>query len=86
MLKEDYTFKYTPGSGISDRLVEKRNANQHLMSVVDLSATYFIKLKTEKFKIGVEPFVKIPLTGVGEGKVNLKSSGISLKIRYDLDK
>ena len=86
MLKEDYTFKYTPGSGIADRLVEKRNANQHLMSVVDLSATYFIKLKTEKFKIGVEPFVKIPLTGVGEGKVNLKSSGISLKIRYDLDK
>lgn len=86
MLKEDYTFKYTPASGISSRLIEKTNANQHLLSVVDLSATYFIKLKTEKFKIGVEPFVKIPLTGVGEGRVNLKSSGISLKIRYDLDK
>jgi hypothetical protein len=86
MLKEDYTFKYTPASGISNRLIEKTNANQHLLSVVDLSATYFIKLKTEKFKIGVEPFVKIPLTGVGEGRVNLKSSGISLKIRYDLDK
>lgn len=86
MLKEDYTFRYTPGSGISDRLIEKTNANQHLLSVVDLSATYFIKLKTEKFKIGLEPFVKIPLTGVGEGRVNLKSSGISLKIRYDLDK
>lgn len=86
MLKEDYTFKYTPASGISNRLIEKNNANQHLLSVVDLSATYFIKLKTEKFKIGVEPFVKIPLTGVGEGRVNLKSSGISLKIRYDLDK
>lgn len=86
MLKEDYTFKYTPASGMSNRLVEKTNANQHLLSVVDLSATYFIKLKTEKFKIGVEPFVKIPLTGVGEGSVNLKSSGISLKIRYDLDK
>lgn len=86
MLKENYTFKYTPASGISDRLIEKTNANQHLLSVVDLSTTYFIKLKTEKFKIGVEPFVKIPLTGVGEGRVNLKSSGISLKIRYDLDK
>ena len=86
MLKEDYTFKYTPASGMSNRLIEKTNANQHLLSVVDLSATYFIKLKTEKFKIGVEPFVKIPLTGVGEGRVNLKSSGISLKIRYDLDK
>lgn len=86
MLKEDYTFKYTAASGIPNRLIESRNANQHLMSVVDLSATYFIKLKTEKFKIGLEPFVKIPLTGVGEGAVNLKSSGISLKIRYDLNK
>lgn len=86
MLKEDYVFKYTPQSGIKDRLVNKRNENQHFLSVVDLSATYFIRLKNNNLKVGVEPFVKIPLTGVGEGKVNLKSSGISLKLRYDLDK
>ena len=86
MLKEDYTFKYTPASGIQDRLVERKNENQHYLSVVDLSATYFIKLKKEGVKLGFEPFVKIPLAGVGEGKVKLKSSGISLRLRYDLDK
>lgn len=86
MLKEDYTFKYSPQSGIPNRLLVKENANQHYLSVVALSATYFIKLKTEKVKIGLEPFLKIPLTGVGEGQVNLKSSGVSLKISYDLRK
>jgi hypothetical protein len=45
-----------------------------------------MKLKNNNLKIGIEPFVKIPLSGVGEGNINLKSSGISLKLRYDLDK
>ncbi len=86
MLREDYKFKYTPQSGIEDRFVERRNENQHYLSVVGLSATYFIKLKKEQLHLGFEPFVKIPLSGVGEGKVNLKSSGISLRLRYDIDK
>lgn len=86
MLKEDYTYRYTEGSGISDRYQEYNNRNQHYFGVADLSATYYIKLKKEKLQLGLEPYVKIPLTGVGEGKVNLKSSGLSLKLRYDLGK
>lgn len=86
MLRENYTFRYTPEAQLADRVLEKINANQHFLSVIDVSATYFIRLKSEKFKIGVEPFLKIPLTGIGEGSVNLKSSGISLKVRYDLDR
>lgn len=86
MLREDYRFKYIPQSGIEDRFVERRNENQHYLSVVDLSATYFVKLKKKQLHLGFEPFVKIPLSGVGEGKVNLKSSGISLRLRYDIDK
>jgi hypothetical protein len=87
MLKEDYVFKYDNQYGApTERTLQKANANQHLLSVVDLSATYFMKLKNNNLKIGLEPFVKIPLSGVGEGNINLKSSGISLKLRYDLDK
>lgn len=87
MLKEDYAFKYDNQYGApTERTLQKANANQHLLSVVDLSATYFMKLKNNNLKIGLEPFVKIPLSGVGEGNINLKSSGISLKLRYDLDK
>ncbi|MEE1946075.1 hypothetical protein VRU48_13215 [Pedobacter sp. KR3-3] len=85
MLKEDYVFKYTAASGKADRLTQKTNANQHFLSVLDLSATYNIKLNS-KFGFGIEPYVKIPLGGIGEGSVPLKSSGVSLKLRYDLNK
>lgn len=86
MLREDYVFRYTPQSGINDRAINRSNENQHFLSVADLSATYFIKLRNNNLNLGIEPFIKIPLTGVGEGKINLKSNGISLKLRYDLDK
>ncbi|WP_199136002.1 outer membrane beta-barrel protein [Pedobacter sp. ASV12] len=85
MLKEDYVFKYTAASGKADRLTQKTNANQHFLSVLDLSATYNIKLNN-KFGFGIEPYVKIPLGGIGEGSVPLKSSGVSLKLRYELNK
>jgi hypothetical protein len=86
MLKEDYTFKYTETSGYKDRFQEFNNENQHYFGVIDLSATYYIKLKKEKFMLGVEPYVKLPVAGVGAGNVNLKSSGVALKLRYDLGK
>ena len=86
MLKEDYNFRYTAASGFEDRLQQIRNKNQHYFGVVDLSATYYIKLKKEKLRLGLEPYVKIPVTGVGEGRVNLKSNGLSIKLRYELGK
>lgn len=86
MLKENYVFKYQPSLGRKDRTNEVINANQHFFSVLELSATYNIKLKSKKFALGFEPYVKIPLGGIGEGNVPLKSSGVSLKLRYDLNK
>lgn len=85
MLKENYTYKYIAAVR-ADRLIEVNNSNQHFLSVVDLSATYFIKLKNKNFALGFEPYLKIPLSGIGEGRVPLKSSGISLKLNYELNK
>jgi hypothetical protein len=84
MLNEKYVFVYTPASGRSDRITKVDHQNDHLLSVVDLSATYNIRLKNKKFALGISPYVKIPLSGIGEGNVPLKSSGLSLKIRYDV--
>ncbi|RYG11401.1 MAG: hypothetical protein EOO07_20660, partial [Chitinophagaceae bacterium] len=86
MLKENYRFVYTEASGRKDRFLEEKNANQHYLSVLDLSATYSIKLENKKFALGIQPYVKIPLRGIGEGSVPLKSSGISLKLNYELIK
>ncbi|MEJ5993495.1 outer membrane beta-barrel protein [Pedobacter sp. Du54] len=86
MLKENYRFIYTQASGRKDRFLEEKNANQHYLSVIDLSATYNVRLKNKKFALGVQPYVKIPISGIGEGSVPLKSSGISLKLNYELIK
>lgn len=85
MLRENYVFKYNASANRTDRTIELINANRHFLSVLDLSATYNIKLNS-KFGLGIEPYVKIPLSGIGEGNVPLKSSGVSLKLRYDLNK
>ncbi|TKC12269.1 PorT family protein [Pedobacter polaris] len=86
MTKENYVFKYNQTLNRADRITNVSNANQHYLGVIDLSATYNIKLKNKKFAFGMEPYIKIPLTGIGEGSVPLKSSGISLKLRYDFNK
>ncbi|TCC93334.1 hypothetical protein EZ428_00760 [Pedobacter frigiditerrae] len=86
MIKENYVFKYNKELNRADRITDVANANQHYLSVVELSATYNIKLKNKKIAFGIEPYVKIPISGIGEGNVPLKSSGVSLKLRYDFNK
>ena len=86
MLKEKYNFSYTPESGYKEYLLVKENANQHYFGVLNLSASYQIKSKSSKVQWALEPFVKLPLGGVGEGNVRLKSSGVSLNLIYDLRK
>lgn len=86
MLKEEYNFRYTPQSGYKDYLLVKNNANQHYFSVLSLSASYQIKPKSSNFQWSIEPYVKLPLGGVGEGNIQLKSTGISLNLTYDIKK
>jgi hypothetical protein len=86
MLSEKYTFKYEGSTRYKDFELVKTNANRHYLSVVSLSASYQIKSKSSHMYWAVEPFVKLPLGGVGEGKVRLKSSGVSLNLTYDLSK
>lgn len=86
MIKENYAFKYNKELNRADRITDVANANQHYLSVIELSGTYNIKLKNKKITFGIEPYVKIPIAGIGEGNVPLKSSGVSLKLRYDFNK
>ncbi len=85
MLKEQYTWQYNANTSQPDRMIIKNNANQHFLSVLELSTTYQFKLKG-KFNLGISPYVKLPLGGIGEGKVKLKSTGINLNYNYDFVK
>jgi hypothetical protein len=86
MLKEKYVYQYTASSGYPERTVSVNNQNQHYFKVLQLSGTYYLPLKNSSNSIGIEPFAKLPLAGIGIGAVELKSYGINLHLNYQFKK
>jgi len=77
MKKEVYDYYYRPNS--STYYVNKsrtfNNENQHFFSVADLSGGYSVNLN-KTFSMQAEPYLRVPLTGIGQGRINLNSAGI----------
>jgi len=80
MKRETYIYNYKNTWGNpSSRLWEVKNENKHYFSVLDLSGGYTRRL-SNTFSISAEPYVEIPLTGIGEGKVHLNSGGVLMTL------
>ena len=82
MLTEDYEyFERVAGNPRtwSERI---EGENNHFFSMLNLSFAYEKRLH-KNFFFQVEPFVKAPLSGVGEGEVDLVSSGVFLSLKYN---
>lgn len=81
MLTEDYYYHY---DGYYDPdLVDSwsvRNENQHPFGIYNLSAGYQRSLGKQWF-LEIEPFIKVPLSGVGFGKVDLWSTGAMFSVK-----
>lgn len=77
MKREAYTYYYkqTPAGSVYKRNWTINNENDHLFSVLTFSGGYQRKL-SDKFFIMAEPYFKLPLSGVGFGKVKLNSAGL----------
>lgn len=82
MLSENYSFDYGYPSNYNYNWGVS-NQNKHMMSIVNLSVGWQKQLN-KKWNIQAEPFLKIPLGKVGEGKVSLKTTGILLGLKYQL--
>ncbi|OAQ41869.1 hypothetical protein A5893_01760 [Pedobacter psychrophilus] len=83
MIKEKYTYQYDPILNRPDRISIKENVNQHYLSVIEFSGTYKLKILDDKQSyLGITPYVKLPIAGIGEGKVFLKSTGLNLSYNY----
>lgn len=81
MRSEDYRYDYTNyGKPYSQHWVVK-NQNQHLFRVLNVSAGYSRQVGPG-ISVGAEPFIKIPLAGIGAGKVNLTSMGLFFTLGY----
>jgi len=81
MKKETYNYfyKYTPTSVTVSKKWTVPEKNKHFFSVINFSAGYQHRIG-KSFSVTIEPYMKIPLSGVGFGKVKLNSGGILFSI------
>jgi hypothetical protein len=80
MKKEDYNYvSKSPSGQTSYNNYTITNKYQHYLSTIRLSVGYERKVKNN-ISILAEPYLALPLTGVGYGKVKLYSAGILFTI------
>jgi hypothetical protein len=85
MKNEDYKYIYFYGS-TGQRAEHSRsytNSTQNWLSVFQLSAGY-VKALGKTIDLRVEPYVKIPVKGLGIGQLPVLSTGIQVGITKDL--
>ena len=81
MKKEDYDFFSKNSAGqTSYNSYTINNKNRHYLSSVRLSAGYERKIKNN-ISILAEPYLNLPLNGVGYGKVKLYSTGVLVTLQ-----
>jgi hypothetical protein len=80
MKKESYEFYYKTTAGdIYKNDWSIRNKNKNIFSVLNLSAGYQHTIN-KQFSIMAEPYINLPLSGIGAGKVKLNSGGVLFTI------
>lgn len=87
MLSEKYNFIYTPTLLYPSpgREYTINNANKHIMSIVNLSVG-IEKPVGKQSSIVIQPYAKLPLSGIGQGETELKSFGVGFQLNYSVKK
>ena len=79
MMNETYTYTY---AWAPERTVEWNDKSSFYWSTVNISAGIERKL-TKHFTFQIEPYLKMPLSNIGRGGVNLYSSGLLFSTKYE---
>lgn len=75
MKTETYTYYYTnPAGYYTNKTYTFTNQNKHYFAVLTLSGGYRYNIN-KRFTLDAAPYLKLPLAGVGYGKVKLNSAG-----------
>lgn len=84
MLRENYHFNYRDpdNSGPADYNIS--NKNKHILGILNMGIMYQRQLNS-KFDIGVQPYLKMPLTNIGYGEIKLRSAGIAVNLSWQLN-
>ncbi|MGN6292162.1 MAG: hypothetical protein ACTHMV_05400 [Chitinophagaceae bacterium] len=82
MKKENYEYYYkNPGGQPAYRSWDIENENNHFFSILQLSGGYQYRF-SERFSLMAEPYFKLPMSGVGFGKVKLNNTGVLFTVGY----
>ena len=82
MKKENYHYYYSYTNGTPGyRARSYPSDEKHWLSVLNISAGFEKKLNS-KFSMQAEPYLKIPLQGVGYGNIQLNSFGMYFSLKY----
>jgi hypothetical protein len=81
MLREDYSYDYNGSHPAWPSEWSLKNQNQHYLGILNFSIGYEKPL-TNRLALGLEPYVKIPLTGIGAGEVKFLSFGANLAFKW----
>jgi len=84
MKRETYDYHYKSSTGqVYTHQWTLKDENKHYFSVLTLSGGYQRKINNT-LSVMAEPYVKIPMVGVGYGKVKLNSTGVLLSVDIKL--
>jgi hypothetical protein len=84
MLRENYHYNYDYAGATGPTELDIVNKNQHILGVLNLEATYQHQLNS-KFSIGVQPYMKVPLTNIGYSRVKLQSAGVAVGVTWNIN-
>jgi hypothetical protein len=83
MRDERYSYDWMQNGQISTREAHVVNGSHHILSVLNFSAGVERKLGA-RWSGQVEPFLQLPLGGVGAGQVRLSSLGAAFSLKFGL--
>jgi len=82
MKKENYHYQYRyPNGNPGYRYRSYPSSEHHLLSILNISAGFEKKLN-KQFTLQAEPYLKIPLQGIGYGNIQLNSYGMYFSLKY----
>ena len=81
MQREQYAYDWTDATGPHTWTGTAVNQNRHYFSIFNLAAGAEYDLGG-RWSLLAEPYVKVPLAGVGLGKVKLTSAGVYVGVKY----
>lgn len=85
MLKENYVYVVTENNNNFYYYEDYKNQNRHWFSMLNISFGLQYRI-SPRLQLQAEPFLKAPMSGVGQGKIDLVSAGSFFTLKYRFNK